>query len=151
MRISSFGKFIIAVGASELAGIIGSVFTAPSISTWYAGLVKPALNPPAWVFAPVWTTLFALMGIALWLAWSRRNIRIFAVQLALNVLWSFLFFGQHRPGWALIDIVLLLAAIIWTMVAFSKTSKAAAWFLAPYLLWVSFASYLNYALWALNR
>ncbi|MBI2484130.1 tryptophan-rich sensory protein [Candidatus Uhrbacteria bacterium] len=151
-------KLIIAIVVSELAGIIGWVFTTPSIAGWYAGLVKPALNPPAWVFGPVWTTLFVLMGVAAFLVWKkgldRRDVKIalgiFVGQLILNTLWSIIFFGLHSPGGALIEIVFLWLAILATIVAFDKISKSAAWLLAPYILWVSFAMYLNYAIWTLN-
>ncbi len=151
-------KLIIAIVVSELAGIIGSVFTTPSIAGWYAGIVKPALNPPAWVFGPVWTTLFALMGIAAFLVWKkgldRRDVKIalgiFIGQLVLNTLWSIIFFGLHSPGGALVEIVFLWLAILATIIAFYKISRPAAWLLVPYILWVSFAGYLNFSIWQLN-
>ncbi|MDD5251171.1 MAG: tryptophan-rich sensory protein [Patescibacteria group bacterium] len=151
-------KLLIAVVVSELAGVIGAVFTTPSIPTWYAGLVKPALNPPNWVFGPVWTTLFLLMGVAAFLIWrqgmKRQDVRhaleIFGIQLLLNTLWSIIFFGLHDPGAALIDIAALWVAIMGTMVLFHRVSKLAAWLLLPYILWVSFAGYLNYSIWTLN-
>ena len=165
MRVNNLAKLFIAVSVSELAGIIGSVFTISAIPTWYAGLVKPALNPPAWVFGPAWTTLYALMGIALFLVWKQHsnileNVRMlrmwkigiaaFFVQLFLNAIWSIIFFGLQNPGWALVDIVLLWLAILATIIAFYKISKPAAWLLVPYIAWVSLASYLNYMLWVLN-
>ena len=163
MKINNAFKLIIAIVVSELAGIIGSVFTTPSIAGWYAGIVKPALNPPAWVFGPVWTTLFALMGIAAFLVWSsyakatedkKKGIRValilFGVHLVLNILWSIIFFGLHSPGGALVEIVFLWLAILTTIIAFAKISKPAAWLLLPYILWVSFATYLNYSIWTLN-
>lgn len=158
MQLSDSIKLIVAVVVSELAGIVGSVFTAPSIGTWYATLTKPAINPPAWVFGPVWTTLFALMGIAAFLVWKkgleRRDVKIalgiFAAQLVLNTLWSIIFFGLHSPGGALIEIVFLWLAILATIIAFAKISRPAAWLLAPYIAWVSFAGYLNFLLWTLN-
>jgi tryptophan-rich sensory protein len=158
MRINNFSKLVIAIAICEFAGIIGSVFTMPSIPTWYAGLVRPALNPPAWVFGPVWTILFVLMGNSAFLIWrkglTRKDakiaISIFIVQLLLNVLWSIIFFGLHNPAGAFIDIILLWLAILTTIIAFSKISKAAAWLLVPYILWVSFAAYLNFAIWILN-
>jgi len=151
-------KAVVAVLISELAGVIGSVFTAPSIATWYATLTKPALNPPAWVFGPVWTTLFALMGIAAFLIWekglNRKDVKIalslFAVQLVLNTLWSVVFFGLHNPGAAFAEIILLWLAIFATSIAFYKISRPAAWLLIPYIAWVSFAGYLNFLLWTLN-
>lgn len=158
MRSGDYLKLIAAVAVSELAGIAGSVFTAPSIAGWYAGIVKPAINPPPWVFAPVWTALFALMGIAAFLVWrsgwERKDVKIalgiFLGQLILNTLWSIIFFGLQSPGGAFFEIVILWLAILATMLAFAKISKRAAWLLAPYILWVSFAAYLNYAIWVLN-
>ena len=149
---------IISIALPLLAGFIGSLFTTPSIPTWYAGLLKPALNPPSWIFGPVWTTLFICMGVALFLVLSddirKKNVKIalgFSVfQLGLNVLWSYLFFGIHNPGLAFVDIVCLWLSILATLVLFSKISKTAAWLLVPYLAWVSFASYLNYMIWTLN-
>ncbi len=172
MRLNKIYKFIIAVVACEFAGVVGSVFTFPSIKSWYATLAKPALNPPAWVFGPVWTILFALMGIAVFLIWSsdpiivpdeqgnvskeqgkekiKTALTVFGVQLALNVLWSIIFFGLHNPAGAFVDIVFLWLAILFAIFVFSKISKTAAWLLMPYLIWVSFAAYLNYAVWMLN-
>lgn len=157
MKINNVLKLVIAIAVCEAAGIIGSVFTAPSIPTWYAGLVKPALNPPAWVFAPVWTTLFALMGIAAFLIWKqglgRKDVKIalgiFIGQLVLNTLWSVIFFGLKNPGAAFAELILLWLAILATMAAFCKISKPAAWLLLPYFFWVSFAGYLNYSIWQL--
>ncbi len=154
MTLGNFFKLVIAILVSESAG----VFTTSVSPGWYAGLVKPALNPPTSVFGPVWTTLYALMGVAAFLVWrkglERRDVKmalgIFIGQLVLNALWSVIFFGLHSPGWALADIVLLWLAILGTMVVFYRISKPAAYLLVPYLLWVSFASYLNYLIWALN-
>ncbi|MBI4138663.1 tryptophan-rich sensory protein [Candidatus Uhrbacteria bacterium] len=151
-------KLFVAIGICELAGVIGAAFTVSVIPTWYAGLAKPALNPPSWIFGPVWTMLYALMGISAFLIWRRglqqRNIRtaliIFDVQLFLNAIWSVLFFGMRNPGAALLDIFLLWATIIWTIAVFHKISRPAAYILAPYLLWVSFAIYLNVEIWRLN-
>ncbi len=158
MKLNNTFKLIIAVGVSELAGIIGSVFTVSAIPNWYAGLMKPVLNPPSWVFGPTWTTLYALMGVAAFLiwktGWEKREVRMalgaFGIQLFLNAVWSVIFFGLHSPGWALVDIAALWLAIVWTMIVFYKISKPAAYLLIPYILWVSFASYLNYAIWTLN-
>ena len=158
MKISNTFKIIIAIVVSELAGIIGSVFTAPAIVGWYAGIAKPTFNPPSWVFGPVWTTLFALMGIAAFLVWKkgldRRDVQIalgiFIGQLVLNTLWSIIFFGLHSPGGAFVEIIFLWLAICATIIAFAKISKPAAWLLAPYIAWVSFAAYLNFTIWMLN-
>lgn len=158
MKINNTFKLIIAIVVSEFAGIVGSVFTTPSVTGWYAGIVKPALNPPAWVFGPVWTTLYALMGIAAFLIWKkgldRRDVKvalgIFLIQLVLNTLWSIIFFGLHSPGGALVEIVFLWFAILVTIIAFYKISKTSAYLLLPYIAWVSFAAYLNYSIWMLN-
>lgn len=158
MQINNSAKLVIAVVVSELAGIIGAVFTTPSITGWYSGIVKPSFNPPAWVFGPVWTTLFALMGIAAFLIWKkgldRRDVKIalaiFIGQLVLNTLWSIIFFGLHNPGLAFVEIIFLWLAILATIVSFAQISKPAAWLLVPYILWVSFAGFLNYTIWQLN-
>ena len=158
MKLNSFFKLIIAIVVSELAGGIGSLFTISAIPTWYAGLAKPALNPPSWIFGPVWTTLYLLMGIAAFLIWNkgwgRKDVRkalyVFMIQLVLNALWSIIFFGLHSPLWALVCIIAMWLAIIWTMALFYKISKPAMWLLLPYILWVSFASYLNFSIWMLN-
>ncbi len=158
MRVNNFFKLVIAIVVSELAGIIGSVFTISAIPTWYDGLVKPALNPPSWVFGPVWTALYALMGIAAFLiwrmGWERKEVKtalgVFGLQLSLNAIWSIIFFGLHSPGWALVNIILLWLAILGTIIVFYKISRPAAYLLVPYILWVSFASYLNYSIWVLN-
>ena len=163
MKLRDSVRLIIAILGVEFAGIVGSLFTAPAIDGWYRNIVKPVLNPPAWVFGPVWTTLFALMGISVFLLWSsyaasskdkqtatKIALVLFGVQLALNTLWSMIFFGLRSPGAALIEIVFLWFAIVATMIAFARISKPAAWLLVPYILWVSFAAYLNYAIWILN-
>jgi benzodiazapine receptor len=151
-------RFVAAIGVPLLAGGIGSLFTASALDSWYVTLAKPALNPPAWVFGPVWTTLFVLMGIAAFLVWKkvpddrrgRMALALFGLQLVLNVLWSVLFFGLRSPGAAFIEIVILWGAILATIVAFARVSKPAAWLLLPYILWVSFAGYLNYSIYILN-
>lgn len=158
MKKNDLLKLIAAILVAESAGIIGSFFTTPSIPTWYAALAKPSFNPPSWVFAPVWTALFLLMGIAAFLVWKRgwekREVRIalgiFGGQLILNILWSALFFGLHSPLAAFIEIIILWLAILWTILAFRKISRTAAWLLVPYILWVSFASVLNFSLMLLN-
>jgi tryptophan-rich sensory protein len=159
-RFSSFDwfKLIIAVVVSEVAGIIGSIFTISAIPAWYATLAKPTLNPPSWLFGPVWTTLYLLMGIAAFLVWRKgwdnkgvkTALYLFAVQLILNAAWSIIFFGLHSPAWALVDIIAMWIVIVATIVVFVKISRPSAWLLAPYILWVSFALYLNYAIWRLN-
>jgi benzodiazapine receptor len=151
-------KLIITVGVSQLAGLIGSIFTAPAIPTWYASLQKPAFAPPNWVFAPVWTTLFLLMGIAAYLVWKRglakKEVRIalglFLFQLVLNIFWSFLFFGLQNPLAAFVEIIVLWLAILLTLVSFYRISKPAGLLLLPYLIWVSFAAFLNFQIFTLN-
>jgi tryptophan-rich sensory protein len=151
-------KLFIAIIVCELAGIVGSVFTASAIPTWYATLAKPALNPPGWLFGPVWTTLYALMGIALFLVWKnglahkgvRWSLSIFGLQLFLNATWSIVFFGLQSPAWAFANIIALWVAIVWTMILFYRLSRPAMWLLVPYIAWVSFAGYLNYSIWILN-
>jgi tryptophan-rich sensory protein len=141
-----------------MAGIIGSLFTTPAIPTWYLALQKPSIAPPNWIFGPVWTTLYLLMGISLYLVSKaglgsinvRRSLVMFSIQLALNVLWSYLFFGLRSPRLGLIEIIAMWVAILITMIFFQRVSRAAALLLVPYLLWVSFASYLNYSIMVLN-
>jgi len=158
MKLNNFFKLVIAIVVSELAGIIGSIFTVSAIPNWYAGIVKPALNPPSWVFGPAWTTLYALMGIAAFLIWKsgwekkeiKKALGVFGIQLFLNAFWSIIFFGLQNPFWAFVEIIVLWLAILWTVLAFYKISRPAAYLLLPYILWVSFAAYLNYSIWMLN-
>lgn len=158
MKINNFWKLVIAIGIPQLVGIAGSLFTIRAIPTWYAGLIQPTFAPPNWVFGPVWTLLYLFMGIAAWLIWKRglgdsgikRALIIFDVQLVLNALWAVIFFGLHSPGSAFIEIILLWLAILATIFLFYKISKLAMWLLVPYILWVSFAAYLNYQIWMLN-
>jgi tryptophan-rich sensory protein len=158
MKKNNILKFIVAIVVPQLAGFIGAFFTMSAIPVWYAGLAKPFLSPPAWIFGPVWTTLFLLMGIAAFLIWRKgleyagvkTALAIFFFQLVLNTLWSIIFFGLKNPGVAFIEIVIMWLAILATIISFYKISKPAAYLLIPYLLWVSFASYLNYAIWMLN-
>jgi tryptophan-rich sensory protein len=135
----------------------GSMLTRPSITSWYAGLAKPAWTPPNWVFAPVWTALYVMMAVAAWLVWKNHGFRtaglaltLFGAQLALNLGWSALFFALQRPAAAFAEIILLWLMILLTMLAFWKLSPAATWLLLPYLAWVSFAAWLNFAIWRLN-
>lgn len=159
MKSPSWITLAVAIITSELAGIVGSLFTVSAVREWYPTLIRPSFAPPSWVFGPVWTTLFALMGVAAWLVWEkgtrRQDVRValgaFLVQLVLNTLWSIIFFGMQSLGGALMEIALLWLAIAATIILFARISKPAAWLLAPYILWVSFAAYLNYAFWVLNR
>jgi len=141
-----------------LAAAIGSWFTAGSVKSWYPTLLKPNGTPPAWVFGPVWTTLYLLMGTAAWLVWRQRPVAdvtpalaLFFAQLALNATWSFVFFGLRRPGMALLEILALLAAIIATLTSFASLSRLAFWLMAPYVAWVSYATFLNFGIWRLNK
>ena len=150
---------VAAVGVCELAGAVGAFFTMPSLAGWYAGLVKPSFTPPGWIFGPVWTVLYALMGIAAWLVYAKRdraaNVRnalfAFTVQLVLNVLWSIAFFGLHRILEAFVIIVALWAVLLGTALRFRRISRPAAYLLGPYLLWVGFAAVLNASFYVLNR
>jgi len=131
--------------------------TATSVGTWYQDLAKPAFNPPDWVFAPVWTTLFVLMSVAAWRIWRqggfayrRLEMAAYFGQLALNLLWSVLFFGFRAPGWAFLEIFVLLPAIAVTAVLFGRRNRLAGWLFLPYGAWVAFAAVLNGAIWRLN-
>jgi len=151
-------KLVISIVVCQCAGIIGSVFTTPAIPTWYAALQKPVFTPPSWLFAPAWITLYLLMGIAAFLIWriglDNRQVRtaliIFLVQLALNSLWSVVFFGMQSPLYGVIVIIILWLAILLTILMFARISRLAAWLMVPYILWVSFASALNISIWLLN-
>lgn len=129
---------------------VGAWLTATSVDTWYPELTKPAGTPPSWIFGPIWTALYAMMAVSGWLVWQRtrgppraRAMVPFGVQLALNVTWSGLFFTLQRPEWALVEIVVLIGAIVWTMTAFRSIDRRAAGLLVPYLLWVVYATALN--------
>jgi tryptophan-rich sensory protein len=158
MNLINLLKLILCIAIAEAAGLIGTIFTEPAIGSWYATLARPEFAPPNWIFAPVWTTLYLLMGIAAFLVWQKglekKEVKIalsvFGVQLILNTLWSIIFFGLQSPGWAFVEIVFLWLAIGAAIVAFAKISKVAAWLLVPYILWVSFAAYLNFMIFWLN-
>ena len=152
-------KLTISLIAPQAAGLIGSIFTASSVTGWYSTVTRPELAPPNWIFGPVWTTLFVLMGIALFLVWKKEDsqkkkvklaLRLFVAQLVLNTLWSVIFFGLQSPGWAFVEIIFLWISIALTITVFTPISRLAAWLLVPYLAWVSFAAYLNYSIWLLN-
>lgn len=160
MSVAGIVRLIGACAVSLSAGLIGSLVAANgAFSSWYPALQKPSFTPPSWIFGPVWTVLYILMGVAAFLIWQRglghRAVRMaliwFLVQLALNAAWSPVFFGLHRIGWALLVIVLLWVAIAGTMHRFFRISLPAGWLLVPYLLWVSFATVLNASIWSLNR
>jgi len=140
-----------------LGGLGGVAFSGGG-QGWYQALQRPPGTPPPWVFGPVWTLLYAMMGISLGLlVWDRRTagarsaIAAFILQLVLNLAWTPLFFGAHRSGLALVDIVAMWLCIAWTIVLARKVNRIAAWLLVPYLIWVSYATYLNAGFWWLNR
>jgi len=161
-RIRGFFKsplrLFVAIMITNLAGIIGSIFTLTGPGSWYASLVKPLFNPPGFIFALVWTLLYTLMGISLYLVWmdalSGKKVKFavifFGIQLCLNVLWSFLFFALQSPFLGLVEILVLWISIAGMTFFFHRVNRSAAYLLVPYILWVTFAAYLNYAIWALN-
>ena len=148
----------ICIAIPLLAGVAGSFATLASIPTWYAGLIKPPLTPPAWVFGPVWTRLYILMGISLYLVVRegmenqpvRQGIMLFSAQLLVNVLWSVVFFGLHSPVLGVVTIVILIALIFATIYYFNRVSRTAALLLVPYIAWVCIATYLNTMILFLN-
>jgi benzodiazapine receptor len=152
-------RLILSIVIASLAGFIGSLFTMNSVRTWYQTIKRPDWNPPNWLFGPVWTLLYFLMGIALYLVWSkgtdtqyaRMALLLFGIQLALNSVWSILFFGLHSPFWAFIEIAILWLFILLTMFSFYPISRAASYLMVPYILWVSFAAVLNFSIYWLNR
>ncbi len=148
---------IISILMAEGAGILGSVFTASSVKGWYPAIVKPAWNPPSWVFGPVWSMLYALMGVAAAMIWNQKTMPgaklalwTYGIQLVLNAMWSVLFFGLKNPGLAFAEIISLLVLITVTTVLFWKIRPWAGVLMLPYVAWVSFAACLNYAIWRLN-
>ncbi len=158
MKINKIIKLIISIILCQLAGLIGSFFTTPAIPTWYQTLIKPIFTPPEWLFAPVWISLYFLMGISLFLVWLRKKedsrvgqaLLIFFVQLVLNAFWSISFFGFRSPLMGFINIIFLWLAILWTMQKFLKISNLSGLLMLPYFLWVSFAAVLNFAILILN-
>ena len=153
-----FLPFILCLIIPLAIGAIGGFFTFESVKTWYTTLNKPSFNPPNNIFGPVWTTLYILMGISSYLVWKRRKIvsgyqwaaAIYLLQLILNLMWSFLFFYQHQIGFALVEIGILLLTIIINAFLFYRINKSAGLLFIPYILWVSFASYLTYSIYILN-
>ncbi len=156
-RMKGIGLVLFIALCLGVAGL-GALATTPEIEDWYQTLVKPSWNPPAWVFGPVWTTLYLLMAIAGWLVWKQAGfgaaalpMTLFGVQLMLNLGWSWIFFRFHQPGWAFIEIVLLWLAIAATTIAFFRRERIAGWLMTPYLVWVSFAAVLNFTIWQMNK
>ncbi|MFN0180303.1 MAG: TspO/MBR family protein [Gemmatimonadales bacterium] len=159
MRLRGSMGLIVAVLLPLVVGLVGSISTMDSVRTWYPALARPSFAPPSWVFGPVWTTLYLMMGTASWLVWRqgfakpevRSALLLYGAQLSLNLAWSWLFFGLRQPFLALLDIVALLVLIGVTMGRFAAVSRGAALLLAPYLAWVAFATVLNGGFWWLNR
>ncbi len=157
--MKNFFLLLACVLVSYAAGAIGSIYTFQSIPTWYAGLVKPPLNPPNWIFGPVWGTLYTLMGIAIFLVikkgFAAEGVKLavtfFSLQLIFNALWSFVFFGARTPLTAIPVIIVLWVLILACIIVFWKISKPASIMMMPYLLWVGFASYLNTGVYFLNK
>lgn len=152
-------KLIIAIAIPLIVGGTSGFFTATGVESWYQTIARPTWNPPGWIFGPVWTTLYVMMGISLFLVWKEDTsvelkkiaIALFTVQLVLNFFWSFIFFNQHQIGWALVEIAAMWVFILLTIFAFAQVNKAAAWLLVPYISWVSFATILNFTIWQLNK
>lgn len=151
-------KLIISILIPVLVGAISGYFTTSGVDGWYALANKPWFNPPNWIFAPVWTGLYVMMGIAFYLTWKteadkpikQTAIILFIAQLAANFFWSFIFFKLQQPGWAFAEIILMWVLLLLTILWFGKISSTAAWLLVPYISWVSFAAVLNYSIWKLN-
>ena len=156
--MKTYIRIILCVIICLAVGYLSSIVTQSSIKTWYPTITKPSFNPPNWVFAPVWTTLFFLMAVALYIIWSGRNkkktrkkaVQLYFGQLAANVAWSGIFFGLHSIGLAFIEIIFLLILITYCLLAFSRINRAAGWLMFPYFLWVCFATVLNLSLWLVN-
>lgn len=157
MQISATQKLVISIIITVGLGSLGGIFTVSEIPNWYAGLNKPFFNPPNWLFGPVWTLLYILMGISLYLIWKlssseerTRAIWLFSIQFVLNFFWSIIFFKYHLLGWAFVEIMAMWVFILLTILQFKQLSSWAAYLLMPYLLWVSFATILNASIWWLN-
>lgn len=150
-------KLIISILIPLLVGLFGSFFTMSSVNDWYTTLFKPSFNPPSWIFGPVWTILFILIGISFYLVWkenfgnkSKVAVGIYSIQLFLNLVWSLLFFGLKNLFLALIEIIILWFVIVANIIVFYRIKRETSLFLVPYLLWVSFATFLNYSIFTLN-
>jgi len=157
-RTADVAGLVVSLAAPLAVGILSGLATVRGVREWYPGLAKPVFNPPDWVFGPVWTVLYLLMGVAAWLVWRRRDeakvglpLVWFGLQLVLNGLWSVLFFGMRSPAAAGVEILVLWVAIGATIQAFRRVSVPAAVLMAPYWAWVSFAAVLNFAIWMMNR
>lgn len=151
-------KLFISILVPLLVGAVAGLFTSSGVNGWYAVANKPWFNPPNWIFAPMWTLLYILMGIAFFLVWKAsadKNVKqtamiLFSIQLVINFFWSFIFFKLQQPGWAFAEIIFMWVMILLMILWFGKISATAAWLLVPYICWVSFAAVLNYSIWKLN-
>lgn len=151
MNIEKFLRLLVAIVVCNSAGWIGALYTTTGVNSWYETIVKSTLTPPNWVFGPVWTILYTLMGVAVWLVWEKRTavtgagkaLAVFGVHLVVNALWSIVFFGFERPGSALVIIVALLVLLVISMKLFYRIDRRAMYILVPYLAWGMFATYLN--------
>jgi benzodiazapine receptor len=157
MNYTSVIKLVVSIGLPLALGAVAGIFTAKAVPDWYASLNQPSFNPPNWIFGPVWTLLYILMGVSLYLVWQtppgiQRDtaMAVFFFQLLLNFGWSFLFFYYHRIGLALAEIILMWISIVLMLVLFYRVRPVAAWINIPYILWVSFATILNAAYYKLN-
>lgn len=155
MKLKNLGILLLLIIITFAAGLIGGFFTFPSIPTWYADLQKPSWNPPNFIFGPVWNTLYLMMSVASWLVWLKVKFQFkpfffYFSQLFLNMIWSILFFGIHRPDLAFMEITLLWIMIGMTIFSFLKIRPIAGVLLIPYWIWVSFAGFLNFTIWQMN-
>ncbi len=156
MKLKKLLKLFFCILLCEGAGLIGSIATSSSLNSWYVSLNKPLISPPGWLFAPVWTIIYVLMGVSLFLVLEKKGkskkkaIWVFSFQLLLNILWSFLFFGFQMPLLAFVEIIILWILILTMMKEFAKIEKKTKWLLLPYILWTSFAAVLNFWFWIIN-
>lgn len=158
MKKINIKRLIISLILPQLAGLVGSFFTVPAISSWYLNLEKPSFSPPNWIFGPAWVTLYLLMGISIYLVWQKidenqkvkKYLWFFWIHLIFNASWSLMFFGLKSPGLGLINIIIIWLLIIVLIIKFWKINRWSSYLLIPYLAWVSFASLLNYFIWILN-
>ncbi|MFQ6603408.1 TspO/MBR family protein [Flavobacterium sp. C3NV] len=160
MKLNKITKIVVALIICLMVGYSASIVTRPSVETWYPTIIKPSFNPPNWIFMPVWTLLYILMAVAAGLVWDKikeqnQEVKValgfFLIQLTLNAIWSYIFFGLKNPMLALIEMALLWLMIYETYLKFTKINKTAGYLLIPYMAWVAFAGILNASIWWLNR
>jgi len=157
IRKFSLLEIFLSILLAQATGLLGSIFTITGLESWYGGLTKPAWNPPNWLFAPVWTLLFTLMGVASYIIWryypkkeAKKALVLYLIHLPVNIFWSVLFFGLQSPLLALIEIVIMWVLILLIIIKFYKVKKIAGYLLIPYLAWVSFATLLNFTIVIIN-